>query len=251
MKEHKREEQLDEKQEERAIVLPKNRFLTWLENFWYHYKFHTIVALFVLLCIVGCFMQCSGRETGDITIVYAGGYTLLDAQRAAVVDTLDSLMIPKEGSEDTLTTVFNHYSVYSEEELRKYYTDEDGNFDNYGFNMALGGSKNNLQTFADYLLTGNSALYFVRESVYQTQNMHKLARPLEKSLGAKPEYAYDEYAIRLCDTPLYQYYEALQFFPEDTLIVLTEPYIYGTVSNDEVYAQFEALFRAIVEFQAP
>ncbi|MBR2927085.1 MAG: hypothetical protein IKC31_05870 [Clostridia bacterium] len=240
----------EEKREAPSIALPKNKFLTWLENFWYHYKIHTVVALFVLLCLIACFAQCSGKENGDITVVFAGGCTLTNTDRSTVVDLLDSLALPKEDG-DTLTVVFNHYSIFSEEELRKYYTDENGNFDNYAYQIALSSSKTNAQTFGDSLLTGHSALYFVRESLYQSQNMQKLARPLSKSLGATPECAYDEYAIRLCDTEFYQYYEALHFFPEDTLIVLTEPYIFGTTSDEEVYAQFEALFRAIAQFKAP
>ena len=35
----------DEKQPERAIVIPKGKGVVWFENFWYHYKWITIAAL--------------------------------------------------------------------------------------------------------------------------------------------------------------------------------------------------------------
>ena len=63
--------------------------------------------------------------------------------------------------------------------------------------------------------------------------------------------AYDEYAIRIGDTAIYQYYEALQVLPADTLIVFTRSYFMGASSNAETYAKFQSLYRAIVEFQAP
>ena len=37
----------------------------------------------------------------------------------------------------------------------------------------------------------------------------------------------------------------------DTLIVFTRSYFMGASSNAETYAQFKALYRAIVEFEAP
>ena len=35
----------EDKREAGEIVV-NNRFLTWLDNFWYHYKWHVIVSAF-------------------------------------------------------------------------------------------------------------------------------------------------------------------------------------------------------------
>jgi hypothetical protein len=40
-------------------------------------------------------------------------------------------------------------------------------------------------------------------------------------------------------------------FPEDTLIVMPRQVVMGSASNDETYAYFTAMFRAIVEYKAP
>ena len=44
----------------------------WLENFWYHYKWHTIVALFVIAVAVLLTVQMCSKVSYDLHILYAG-----------------------------------------------------------------------------------------------------------------------------------------------------------------------------------
>ena len=245
----------EEKQEGRRIVLEKGRFLSWLDNFWYHYKWHTVAVCFVLLILLVCFVQCGSRETGDVTFAYAGDCNMTQSEYRAFVDSLDALALKKEGEDGTVTVVLNNYAVYTEaeeEKLRALYKDKDGNFDNLAFQNAWQQSKSNLQTFGDLVMSGQTALYFVSESVYKYQNLEKLAAPLSDYFETPPAAAYgDGYAIRLADTEFYKYYEALHFLPENTLVVLTKPYIFGTTSDETTYQYFEDLFLGVVNFKAP
>ena len=43
-----------------------------LENFWYHYKWHTVAAFFVLLVVIVCSLQMCGRTTYDVYVLYSG-----------------------------------------------------------------------------------------------------------------------------------------------------------------------------------
>ena len=45
-----------------------------LENFWYHYKWHTIAAIFALFVIIVCTVQCASNTKYDIQILYAGDH---------------------------------------------------------------------------------------------------------------------------------------------------------------------------------
>ncbi len=58
----------------------KSSFGRWLENFWYHYKVHTIAVIFVLTVICIFTVQMCSRESYDIHIMYAGGKSLLHTQ---------------------------------------------------------------------------------------------------------------------------------------------------------------------------
>ncbi len=53
-------------------AVSKKGFISWVDNFWYHYKWHTIIALFfITVFTVGTVQMCS-KEKYDIFIMYAG-----------------------------------------------------------------------------------------------------------------------------------------------------------------------------------
>lgn len=52
-------------------IVPK-RFSEKFENFWYHYKWHTIVAVFVIFVVAICSFQMCSKEKYDSYIIYAG-----------------------------------------------------------------------------------------------------------------------------------------------------------------------------------
>ncbi len=52
----------------------KNGFLTWLDNFWYHYKWHSLIALFLVFTVTICTLQMCDKESYDIQILYAGSH---------------------------------------------------------------------------------------------------------------------------------------------------------------------------------
>lgn len=59
-----------------------------LENFWYHYKWHSIICLFVLIAVIICSLQFCSKSSYDSHLMYAGPY---DATRGEVLDMQSSL----------------------------------------------------------------------------------------------------------------------------------------------------------------
>ena len=60
---------MEEKYEGGEIVSP---FMKKLENFWYHYKWQTLIALFFVVVFAVCSLQMCTREKYDVLILYAG-----------------------------------------------------------------------------------------------------------------------------------------------------------------------------------
>ena len=232
-------------------VVIENKFLRWLDNYWYHYKWPTLVVAFFLFVGIVCFAQCSAREQGDVTVTFAGGYTVTAEEHAKILDVFNAIAPQKADGKGQVSVLLSAYSIYTEEELKKAYTDEEGDLDVYSYNNAKQVSKDHLNTFGTYVMTGESAVWLVSEYVYEVQNLKKIAVPLSELYETLPASAYDGYAIRLADTALYQYYDVLKILPEDTLIVMPHSMVWGESSDGDAYAEFLNMYRAIVEFQMP
>ena len=101
-------------------------------------------------------------------------------------------------------------------------------------------------------MTGSCSIWLLSEAAYEQLNMkNTLAVPLSELFSEKPSAAYDDYAVRLGDTELYDCYPALQVLPADTLVVLSgRVKLFGGTSEKD-YEKIKDVFRAIVEFQAP
>jgi hypothetical protein len=223
--------------------------LLWFENLWYHHKWTIILVAFFLFVAIVCFAQCATTPNKDIYITFGGSHTMTSEELAAVERVFGDFSKQTFTEKSPAVGVVS-YPFYTEDELRALYTDpETGDFNGSAFHMAKGENANRLEELSSYMMTGDCAIWLVNTAVYEAQHMageHSV--PLAETFGTTPAGAYDEYAIRLGDTAFYQYYEALQVLPADTLIVLTR----GTVfSNEQAYAQFKALYRAIIEFKAP
>lgn len=242
MKEH------DEKLEAGTIVV-QNRFVRWLDNLWYHYKWHIIlIAFFAIVFGVG-FAQCATADHPNAMVTYAGGYTL-SAKESEDIGALFSNLLSKKNGE-TEKVKLNHYPIYTEDELRAMCIDpKTGHVDSFAYSSENQGNQDHIRTFQSFCMTGENAVWLVSEWVYGNliDDDQRLV-PLEQVLGYTPENAYNPYAIRLADTEFYRYYEVLQLLPEDTLLVFASGTVMGATSDAEVYELYKQLFRAIVEFR--
>ena len=108
-----------QKLEAGEIVVPKGKFALWWENYWYHYKFHTIVVLFAIFVCTVCFVQCSQKESGDLTVIFAGACGFENAEdRDNLIEVLNAVAPKSEQKDEKLSVLLTTYSIFSEEELR-------------------------------------------------------------------------------------------------------------------------------------
>jgi hypothetical protein len=240
---------LDHKQDkvEAGEIVVENRFLKWLDNFWYYHKWTVIVVSFFLIVGIICFTQCASKDKSDLRVTYAGDFVFSPEQKQQMIDLLETLA-PEDKNGKRQTVNINTHYIRSYEKLQADYKE-----DMVAFQNAKSSMQQNLDVFVSYIKTGDSAFYFVSEDVYKMHpNLKNLMRPLSHIYGdAIPTSAYDEYAIRLGDTEFYQYYEIARMLPADTLIFMPAKLQMGPSSDSETYAYYEQLYRALVDFKAP
>lgn len=239
-------------------IVVQNRFVKWLDNFWYHYKWTVIVVGFFALVFITCFVQCTQSKQVDIPIVFAGAYEAAneeqyiwsEAEREAIEDVFESLFRKSGGSEDR-EVGFLTYNIYSEREIIDKTTDEDGVPNSMRYQMQQS-NLNEINTFKNYYGTGECSIWLVSPFMYgETFKEKEGFVKLTDTFGKTPTGAYDEYAIRLGDTAFYRYYKQLHFMPADTLIVFSKSWIMGASANASTYEEYRTLYRAMVEFEAP
>ncbi len=203
------------------ITIKKNGFLAWLDNFWYHYKWHSIIALFLVFAITVCSLQMCGKTSYDSFVVYAGPKEISHKTENGEVEYMkfcsSLLQVSRDANGDGETNIsLLDLFMLSSAEIEEAEKD-----DEIEVNYHL--ITNNNTTFNNIISKSDYYLFFLSSTLYNefqykfegTQYFENLEG--YSSLGSH-EY-YDTGAIYLHSTP----FAALPGFsdlPEDTVICL-------------------------------
>ena len=230
-------------------------FLAKLSNFWYYHKWKVIIAAFFAIVLgVGVFQIVNRDEVDEIVMVAAPVY--LSAEQREALDRLLTSQLPKNKDGSLRDMDIYDYVVYSEDEMDEANHTETNSEGQYITMIDRTFNVNEIKSFNDFLSTGECSVLFVSEYLYgelamrdSTENGDIRLTMAEIFGDDLPEGVMpDGCGIRLGDTEIYKYYEALQVLPEDTVICVLRSYYYGASSNKEKHAMSVDLFKNIVTF---
>ena len=206
----------------------RSPFLKKLDNFFYHYKWHTIIAVFLAVVILVCSLQTCSKEEYDVEIMYAGPKNLNDAQ--AVLDIQNAfaqVATDKNGDGHTTARLVSYWVN------EKYYGGEDAEDEAIsGADVAYfaNNSLNNEKAYHDEIAAGNLSICLV--SPYLFYQVHKeggfmrideLCPSLDESLYHKGESGdVNHYGVVLAKTELGKL-AGLSSLPEDTILCIRKP----------------------------
>ena len=89
-----------------------NKFIKWLSNFWYHYKFRTIMCLFLAVVIGVTVFEAVTRETYDIKVyLYMSQFVSSDVEHSLEQTVED--YYEQNGEEKNVCIVNLSYDPYS------------------------------------------------------------------------------------------------------------------------------------------
>ena len=77
-----------------AEIKVQGRFLKWLDNYWYHYKWVTIVVAFFIIVFSVCTLQMCSKEKNDLIIVYAGE-AFVSSEKAESIKSVINAVMPE------------------------------------------------------------------------------------------------------------------------------------------------------------
>ena len=105
----------EEKIESAEINTSGNKLIKKIDNFFYHYKWHTAVVAFILIIAIVCSVQMCQREEYDVYVLYAGGYSVSKTAEGGDMSEYVSIMSEIKG----VSADFDGDGKISDEELRR------------------------------------------------------------------------------------------------------------------------------------
>lgn len=243
---------MEKKEKSPEIKLQKGKFLGWLDNFWYHYKWHTIIIGVAVIILVVCLWQTSTTEKHDTVIIYAGPTCLSTNETRQLQEALGGLLPSDRDGNGKKSASMSMYQIYSEDQIKDYEAQTDAA--GQGFIVDRSRNANQYDQFNHYFMTGQSPVCFIDPWLYNGIPDGYLY-PLSKIFGENmPKGAiYDEdgecYGVRLGDTDLYKDYSIVRKLPADTVICLSVPRGGLGQDIDDAKYQFDMeTFKALVSY---
>lgn len=226
-----------------------------LENFWYHYKWTTIVVLFFAVILVVGIVQMVGREDYDTQILYAGpSVTMIQSGSEDAINRAFCQLLTTDRNEDgKINLLFRSFAVISDEQLAEKQEQAAAEGDHVYYDASL--RREAISEIGTLLATGEVSICLMDPYVYGIYSEQEAFVPLEEVLGYVPDFALDDCSVYLKDTEFGSYFTAFSALPDDTLLCIRKKaYTTGITASKKQKEAYEYncdLFRAIFAFQSP
>ena len=138
-------------------VKEKSKFPTWVENFFYHYKWHTAAVAFILIVAIVCTVTMCTRKSADVQIIYAGNEYLSPEQQESLRTELG--MIRNDGTQLS----FSAYWWMSDNEIKEAkdkYNNDDSSKNDFTQDQ-VNAIENNEKIFDEFMMLGPTSSYFI------------------------------------------------------------------------------------------
>ena len=216
-----------------------SKVLSRIENFWYHYKWPTIVVCFFVIVILVCSLQVCNKEKVDISVAYAGPFHMEGETDFDIKSVLNSVMpedYDKDGSKNSQLLCYN---IYTQEQIEKIEADGKEIIDRSYI-------ANENKNFFNYTTT-EGGICFIDPSLYQTlKDSDRLAK-IPEVVGYTPDGLIDEYGIAISELGIYEEYAVLRQLPEDTVVCLLRRQL---TNKEEAYETEKDMFTAIITYKS-
>lgn len=187
----------------------------WLDNFWYHYKWHTIFTAIIVFTVLFCTLSMCRRKEPDYYFYYVGPGEFTSNQQRAIINSLGEKS-GEDGRDATLSISF--LFVMTNDQIARFGEEHADD----GLTVNGGQIMQNRDLLSDEILTGNAILFFMDPEVLaetqQSSGAFLEIRPFAPE-GTPDEAFSGEYGIKLNYT-VFASDPAFAAFPEGTVIAI-------------------------------
>lgn len=221
----------------------------WLENYWYHYKWTTIVVAFLLVVLgIGIF-QMATKEEYDLNILYTGPAMLTAEQKRDLSTAFTSVMSGDFNEDGVESVLINDITILSDEQIAEKEAEAKAESDSLYYDYK--NREDAISRVSTLITTGETVICLMDEYMYKKYASQDAFLPLEDALGAKPEYALDDCSVYLSDTPFGQYFSACMALPADTILCIRKPSVISGGNKEKAEAHYNfarETFKELFEF---
>ncbi len=225
----------------------------WFDNYWYHYKWPTILAAVAVLFISVSVAQCASRVINDALILYAGPLDMTPNEKAAIEKAVSSVLPYDKTGDGELLCELTDITILTDEQILAYKKEAAEYGESVYVNMQNINTARN--AFVSEMFAGESVVCIVDPGQYESILKQGGWRPIADILGYTPDSAYDSYGIEFAKTKFYKYFTACHIIPDDSIICVKQPSVISEFkpeeARDENFVFGEQLFKSIVEFEYP
>lgn len=188
----------------------------WIDNYWYHNKWQTILVVFFTLFGAVAVSQMISKINDDVIILYGGPYQFSAIETREIQNALQSVMSADFNGDGEKHVQMISILLMTQEQIEAAKKNAAASGNVVILNSAT--LIQNRSQFSTQIFAGETVLCLLDPNwytdVYDSGGFIKLS----EALGYTPENSIDDYSIYLHDTGIAGYFTALQSFPEDTIL---------------------------------
>ena len=231
------------------------KIFKWLDNFWYHYKWVTLVTAFFTVTLSIIIIQMITKTNPDSNILYGGPAVLTSNQTKEIENAFNALLPEDFNGDGEKITSLQAITLMTKEQIAKAEAEAAENSSVFVYNPQS--LENNKTSFSTQLFSGEYVICLIDPEQYKNAYKAGGFAPLSELFGENniPEYAYDDCALLLSETNFSKFFTAMSVFPDDTLICVRKmssvSAIKGKSKAEREYNNQLRLFYSIIAFTPP
>ncbi len=221
------------------------------ENFWYYYKWHTIIGISLAIVLIVLVVQLFTKPSYDVNIVYAGEKSI--STSSATGDGITELSLITKAIESVAKDYNDDGKVrFSLRNLHILSVTELNEIKDHNQKISLESSTQNARQELRDIFYNDNFVFLLSDDVFKEYDASGensvFVNISEYCLdGASYDFA-SERGIYISSLPIYESSD-LSLLPPDTVLCLRLPGVFRGRGSDEAYKAAEELVRSLLAFE--
>lgn len=191
----------------------------WAENYWYHYKWQTLIAIvFIVTFAIGFGQIAFEKNSYDVYALYAGPTYLEKLPHDEIVESIKKEATKVSGDTETEKDVNLQMLIYlTDDQIAAQKEEVEAQGETFVFDYLE--NNNVFEIFMKQLVSGENVIMFLDPMLYKTAESNEALYMIKDILGRNVTGMTESgMGVRLADSGLIEKYPALSALPDDCVV---------------------------------